>query len=662
MHVKSIYKRLCGEKGPIDRLFMTRMQYYTDDSLSVYTHKQYTVDEKINRALATDGSAGQFAKQSNYEEMWKNKSSSEAMEIWRKLTSQIIEQAYVLNDVPEEIVAYMLYRKREAINSKDDGSPKETRVMNAPNLVARVTDSVVMTEFNEAVINSRVVDTSSLGINVFVEMKQVIFFNKLIKSLVADFADYDGSQHPAQGFMICKMRMKYMLLTGAPVEHVAYMLPRYKKHMVRTVKSTWGIEYDVVGQQASGDLTTSDDNTVKTKAVVVSVLQRFHKLGMIKMIKKVPTIRDFVVGDKSTCNVTADDVFITFEPTDKWDDEKAERIYKEESARMGWNVKEGSFAITPMLQDGTNEYLSHTVKRRKFYSQYKDSEIEFAALSRPQERSHAKWCIAAELGANPNRQEKAKLVSKYLTLTMVSIGNPEVIASSLHMLYKLKASCGKFTSPYNWSGISATTIKNLDLNCMLELQLNVMFAKRYDYIEISQEEAVMIKSIIDELKCDMYTDISNGTLPSFELSRFEGILTDALFNYRQLKDIVQSAYGALSLASRIVTPPEAYAWWTDYQLPHLETGRVRPAKRITSCVHTIMIPEMVTCKPGCKIKFKCEECFKNDNEKQYEGINIKIIQTSGYKKEVRRDEKAHAAVGDDTSINTVNTTLLDIDD
>lgn len=115
MHVKSIYKRIVGIRYP----YVTAKQKEFADILIKLADELpkviITEEEAIMKALGTSGTAGQFAKRSTMEEIWKDKNNEMGVELWYKITRQIRLLVMLTDKIPQPLVQYMLYRKAEAL-------------------------------------------------------------------------------------------------------------------------------------------------------------------------------------------------------------------------------------------------------------------------------------------------------------------------------------------------------------------------------------------------------------------------------------------------------------------------------------------------------------------------------------------------------------------
>jgi ribosomal protein L44E len=635
MHVKSLYKRCCGQKKTIDLKAVDNMEYANRNTNMKLPRIKITREQSVIKALGTSGSAGQFSKKSNYEEIWKNSTSQEAVTIWSQMIENALECVYMTNEFPQEIAGYMLYRKREAIGVADDGM-KETRLMNAPNLMTRILDSATFSSYNEAMIEIREKDASSIGMNIFQELSMIMYHDPGKIMICTDYSDYDGSQHPTQSFHVARARVKYMKENNQPIIERAYIAPRYDAHMNRVVKSTFGIRYHVIGSQASGDITTSDDNTEKTKCGMVETTNGLVQEKLIKTSQKVHVIGTILDDPEINANANGDDTALIVTPTDLWSDEKANQIMTSKTANLGWTIKEGSFQAHNMVQDGRNEYLSHSVTRRRFMTQHRNKVIEFATLTRPRDRAYAKWGIAAEMSVIPSKTERGKLSSKYLSLTMACIGNPEIMAASLHMLNKLRTGLINTDTPWSWSGIKATTLADITLNKCLEMQLCCELDDRYDYIEVTNGEKMMINMIEEMLNIDIDNDNTNHNMKSMT-SWKDSTVKDNWWNYRQYKYLVVNHLRELDRRSYTNTPIQSHKWWNERDNSEESNTFDKVTKNkggVNRCKHIHM---NIVGHPTTKydINLKCKECYDTTIEKYYTGKYICITSLTSEDSDVK---------------------------
>lgn len=647
MHVKSIYKRLCPEKYPINTNTIYNMIDILDNLTIDFTAKNMTKEEKIKRALGTDGSPGQFSKRSQFEEIWKLKTSQISVDLWVQIVDHIFEIVYLTNNVDERFTQYMLYRKREAIAVDENNNPKPTRLMNAPNLVARICDSIAFTEYNDNIMESRFKTPASLGMNIFIELKMLLVYNPDYNYLVSDYKDYDGSQHPAQGYAMCLNRIKYMIKTESDVKLITYMLPRYNAHMYRTVKSTWGIEYDVIGQQASGDITTSDDNTEKTSALQVMIINEAIKRKLINVNKQ----KDFFSALESKeigIDVTSDDTGIMYKSNNK--EHELLNLCKEKTNEMGWAIKEGSVSYGQMLQNGENEYLSHSVVRKRFMTRNGEI-IHFAVTTRKIPRYTGKSAIAAEMSKELGPINRAKLASKYLTQLMVSIGNPEMIMMAIYQLLLVRSASSDYKGSYSWSGIKACTIKDIDLNRMIELQAQTKFERRIDWIELTTEEIMTIIAIKNKIENQLITFKATYNIKNIdEINNLIVIKENKWWNVRSAIQYLVTITKALDKASYMTSPKETIKWWEEIDTSKIEKqntkdktdksiDKIQKKKygKILLCKHMDIYSELET--TGIfDIKLKCEKCYLTDKELRDYIINIGYYRINTNDDEINKHE------------------------
>lgn len=636
MHVKSIYKRLCPKKSTINTKTLRQMREKMVRIVDHLNCNTSSKDSRLMRALNTKGTAGQFSKGSAYEQIWKTSLNLYATEMWMTISMCNIENVAKSGEVKQSIAGYMLYRKKEAINSTDN-EPKPTRLMNAPNLICRLSDSITFTDFNDAVIEAREEIASSLGINVFVEMKLIHAYNRDFVYITSDYKDYDGTQHPYQGYAAALTRILYGIKNNMDPIELAYIIPKYKSHMYRHVESTWGISYDVVGQQASGDITTSDDNTLKTSAMCALYIDELAKQKQIILSKEYESEVDIYLEIKEGfigMDVTSDDTGLMVQPSEKFDEKKVENIYTTLTKQVGWQIKEGSFDIKQMNQDPL-EYLSHGVQDRSFRTRSKLTILTMRCIIRPNSRAWGKFMIAAELDNIMNNANKAKLASKYMTLAMVSLNNPAMMLVSLELLIKLRVTPTSHEGSYSWANIKAQSLRSLLLNNAIRLQSTINMTERFDWIEIKDEEMPLFKRFKDSFdKSVMSIEAIDARLkpPS---SNYQSIMDGNWFNWREALMVTQSIlrqcerHGVLALQTNITND-----WWIDRldivntQLINADDSNLTIKRETTSCEHIKYWHEATQNIKKSDTKFQvhflCLKCYKQRKEKRYEKINISI--------------------------------------
>jgi hypothetical protein len=628
MHVKSIYKRLCPKKGKINIKNIKRMDEITSELTPLLGNETKKYEDKIISALSTSGTAGQFAKGSSYEEIWKNAQNMEATDIWNDLSKDILNSVYLNNKMEEDLVQYMLYRKKEAVNSSN-GVPKETRVMNAPNLVSRIVDSITFSEYNDALIKAREIVPSSLGMNIFLEMKLIHIRDKRKVYITCDFADYDGSQHPAQGYIAAKSRIMYNIQHNKDEKMTSYILPKYKEHMIRRVKSTSGIYYDVIGQQASGDITTSDDNTLKTTAVMVMILIELVKQEQIVVKNKdnfdlIYEIEEGTLG----IDITSDDSGLVVIPSDKFDEIIVSKIYKQVVESVGWYIKQESFSIN-IMGDNTLDYLSHGVSDRFFATNEMKTMMEFRVLKRPEGKQWGKFCISPEIDNILNTENKSKLMSKYMTLTMVSLGSPLMMLMSLKMMLIFRSTATDHKGSYSWAGIKAETIDALELNRCIQLQLGSDCTDRFDWIEIQDNEKIDFEIGIKEFEEQLVKVDRLDMRIQLDTNRMKVIYNGKFWNYRSTLKIVQSVFNKLDKHGLISAKKDDDKWWNNKEN---KDGEYKPGKTniiggITKCDHlSNNVVDKFSCKNKYGLRILCSQCYEIRTEKRYECVNIKYIE------------------------------------
>lgn len=615
MHVKSLYKRVLGDKEKfnisVQRQFITILKSLTRKMV----FQEVSEKEAIIKALSSKGTAGQFAKRSDMEDVWKDKTSEISYDIWLKMTKLVRNIIVQTDEYPLSFVQYMLYRKKEPL-PVEEGEIKVTRIMNAPHLVARVSDCLPFMPFNNALAESRWQMLQKVGMNIFVELKMILIYNPDYDVVLTDFKDYDGTQHPTQMLGCCAARMKYAYDNGQSAESMMYLLPRYMRHVRRNVKSTFGIEYETEGQLASGDITTTDDNSIKSEVQALmcneNLKKAAHRKGLnINEVNKL-ILTTALMSDDSARAIRRG----IFEKTE------IEEILSETAKSIGWKVKEGSYEQYRMTQSGDAYFLSHSIKRRWYAVENLKYKICIPIVVRERERAAGKWTIASEMEDDMSAENKAKLASKYLTTIMVSPGNPELMISSMYMLLWLRCGTAQFQGPYIWMGLQAKTIQSIDLSKILEMQTKTIFLiTRFTSIEIDEIEEECIRYQIKQMN-RLIDEYKIGNVISKKFNEYFKVdIIDGFWNYQATIRKLQTIMFELERNSQMKAKETHEKWWKDrLEMIEMPENRIR----VSHCEH--IMPKQVYAHEGYKVKLKCLNCWIEDKEQPDRTINICTIE------------------------------------
>lgn len=600
-HVKSLIKRVCGKKLEPDIRITKKFE---EKMVSIYEQIGLTepnLTKNIIKAMQTKGTAGQYAKKSAFEEIWKQSTSKEMIRFWKTEVIKYMKTAMITKQIEERLISYMLYRKREALPLNEEGVVKITRIMNAPSLPSRYVDSHVFEPVGEGMSMKRGIITPNIGINIFIELKMILIYNPNKKMLELDISDYDGGITAAQGYVNCKARMLHMIKNNYSIEEICYLIPRYDKHIFRIVRSTKGITYMVLGSQATGDITTSVDNTSKSAAAAEMIID---------------TLEEEKIITNSWPQTHGDDNITSFSLHGSKDD--IEHIVKAIMTDLGWQIKEGSVIINDALQDGKAMFLSHGVKIKKILCE-EDKELQFAILVREKVRLCAKWAIAAEMGEKINKETRAKLASKYLSFLMTSLGHPDVMMASIHMLLYLQSTSGSYTGQYTWGAIEAKTMADVTLENIVKLQLPITLKYKPIAIEVTDEEkSNIIETIIlinNLLRSNHKQFGYTGNVVQFHTN----IVTNYWYYEATLNELI-IVLKQYEKSSHIFRPTGTVCWWDIVE----RTVKPKPVRigKIRFCEHVLEIAKWNESR--WEVKILCEECWSQRIEEPYKEINCTI--------------------------------------
>jgi hypothetical protein len=431
------------------------------------------------------------------------------------------------------------------------------------------------------------------------------------------------------------------------IKEMCYIIPRYKAHMIRTVKSTSGIECSVVGQQASGDITTADDNSGKTIGFMANVYNELVYQNIIDHNKNEEFL-NAIESKKIGIDITGDDTGFMCKII-KNDYSTIEEVYNNQASKFGWNVKAGSFSITTLVQDGNSEYLSHSVKRRSIYSRNFYYTSQFAMLVRPRQRAIAKAMFAPEIEQNIGVKLRSKLASKYLSLMMTSIGMPELIAIGMLGLITVRSSASDYIGSYAWAGIKANTVADLDINKMVRLQTGVEFEDiRFDWVQLFDGEEEYIRLVMDEIIVKMKEAKETYGLQIEDDLRSLKVIRENKWNVRAAIKSVEMMYKKMDKASYISKNKLDCPWWEINEETILPQENTSLIGEVRGCGHVTI--------PKCKVKtefdviVKCKDCYSQDIEQRYEGINMMLERINDNNKTIESEQGEEEDLSDKTQL------------
>lgn len=464
MHCKAIHKRLgANKKNPTLGGLISQLLYMVANF--GYLTSRHSKQTKIKKALMTEGTAGEFAKRTILESVWKE-NTSESLDMWMMLVDEIILYLQTEIAIPDKLFRYMMYRKREVLPVDENGDVKVTRLIQAAGLEMRIPDAVVFGDFNETMVSERANTFSDIGMRIDHELP--IFCDPWERDwkIVADFSDFDGHQHPMH-MMNCKYVRQIANLTclkdaAETVENNLYLSAKYKLHVERKVDTNWGISVQMMGQLASGDIVTSDDNTMRACGFIYMTLaDARHEMALPKQHPEMDPVGKGMGDDIAIKgNIFTDPTSI------------GASAYKQ-AARLGYNLKEMLHYESGFYGDNTVR-LGHSVETVTLLGEgYK---ITVPAITRPEARLYGKMFKCAELPNVFNEKAANVIISKMNSYMSMLWGMPEVtmlamgvimvvvtLVDDRHWKYDTEEDTKDRDIPYNWRNMA------LDMNTISEI-------------------------------------------------------------------------------------------------------------------------------------------------------------------------------------------------
>lgn len=451
MHVMAIYKRLASDRFSPTAAGIEEMKNIALERWVLNT-KQLDYQECLLKAIGTKGTAGQWSKKTIIDSGWKSLEDPNCIKLWESITIEFLYNVIHALCYNETYANYSLYRKVEVLPLDDKGEIKITRLIQAASLPLRMSDSVVFTEYNEAFVNKRLCSYSDIGLRI--ERELVMFINPFTDDgyLICDFSDFDGHQHPLHMNIgkLCRMmsNMKSTRSIHDKVRRHYYLKNKYRLHMTRRLTSTWGINIQMYGTLASGDIVTSDDNTLKTASF----------LSMVE--KRIKTIAD---QDQRYINYKAvgDDVKIRIGP--KGDYIACKDVVKNIATSLGYNLKECIFYNSYKSGDICVS-LGHSIET--ILVEFIDNnngiveQMTFPILTRPDDRLWTKFLKSAEIAPQMTYRTKQIQVSKMISYIIMLWGMPEVELLAFSVILQLGVyglPDKEYEMPYTWRDLNIDT-------------------------------------------------------------------------------------------------------------------------------------------------------------------------------------------------------------
>jgi len=487
-HVLSINKRILSTKKMI---VLKSNDEFLHEMVEIYGDlKYYNISRKdaVIRALSTDGSAGEFAKRTLLEPAWKDQTVPEILTTWQLITDKIYNSCMFEKKLNEDITEYMLYRKNEILPYDENSEIKITRLMNSPNLAARVADTYAFWPMNEAINENRWNTPGKLGMNIATDLNLMITHEIDIVILCADFSDFDGSQHPYQMYANCHTRVKHTAQSDidlkSKIQKISYITKRYEAHWRREVHSNDGVQLTIVGQQASGDITTSDDNTMRSATYMKMVIKLYNTMAYKKMDE-----------DEIILICSGDDVNIVSRENNIEVDKFKTSMYQV-AYYLGWSLKMVDVFKTENNNIKEAMILSHGIELNKVI--INSTKFIVPLLTREKEKQWAKWDWAAEQPKQLSNKTAAKITAKMISFIVMLWSDAKMLVYCHYMLITLMSKSAT-TRPesYSWRKLDKIGLEVIKPNNLLSMQLGINLPQSEMLLKIHGKD---YENIMEKLK------------------------------------------------------------------------------------------------------------------------------------------------------------------
>lgn len=500
MHVKSLKKRLLSKRhSPSLKTLITFTFTMIKHFAFIRTEEVSTV-QGVRKALITKGTAGEFSKGTILESEWKNVNNVNLLASWLMAVPKVITAIGEKLPIPDRYKTYMVYRKVEILPKDENGEMKVTRIMQAPNLVLRVADSVVFSDLNNALGEMRFKDVIQIGINIITELPLFLDMNEMYVYLSSDFSNYDSTGHPGQmeanKLTRCINKIYNHGTNRRTVSEIKYLNKRYDIQIERKIDSLWGLSGIIVGQQASGDITTSDDNSMRSATYTDMVFDE-------QDIK-----RDQKDADAMT---SGDDIIFKLFGVNI---ESFKHTMVNVSKKLGW--------VMPLIEQqqfGTNakpEFLGHTTCLVEFVLPNDNAYLRIIVTTREQERMIGKMMMNANLEDELTSHAKMIQTAKCLSYINMLWPRSDVFLYNIYLLIKMSTEALADISdlPYVWQqmGIPITANMNQIMYNTTGLEFNNdVIIKEVFNIHTIQVINIIMKDPITRRLTSIITDKKDGT-------------------------------------------------------------------------------------------------------------------------------------------------------
>lgn len=556
-HVLSLNKRVLGAKSDLNLSFCDTFIRIMGETYQNAEYINISKRQSVIKALSTPGSAGEFAKMTTLEPIWKDSTIPLIIKTWIKIMDIILYECAINGKIPQFAIDYRLYRKIEILPFTDEMTHKITRLMNAPNLIARVVDNWVFYPFNESMIINRFNIIPKLGLNITLDISEIIPHYGHWVGFLCDFTDYDGTQHAYQMFGCLIVRIKHLinnrsiLTEDEFIMKYYYLIKRYEKHIFRDVRSNDGILLHMIGQQASGDITTSDDNSLRSSAYLILVMARINV--SVNDLTRLEIIRIGASGDDTWLFLNKhyfSKQFVSQVP------ESMEYISKQ----LGWKLKMIDFYDSDRKEETVSpDVLSHHIQTSlvvdKNFNEYKIQTVK-----RNEQKTWAKWDFSPNQTSKLSNEKCYKLSTKMLSFMTCLFGNTALYFHSLRVLLKVRSGiCKMNTDTYSWRNIEKIGINCLDLNNLCESQTSYKW-EDLTFLEIQEEDLEETKNALNMIKIE-----TNITIIILTQNK------KYFVNFSKLKYNISKFMDQELKKGLVKTKSESVNWWNEILIKPFES-------------------------------------------------------------------------------------------
>jgi len=221
----------------------------------------------------------------------------------------------------------------------------------------------------------------------------------------------------------------------------------------RKIESSWGISIDIIGQQPSGDITTSDDNSARSATFVIVVSMMYKNEVKCRWSIKEP-IYDrkgmYKFSDYQYDSQTTGDDFLTKIGRQVSEKETVDNMIMT-AKTIGWSLKECN--AYPSVEDGGVPIsLGHSVEPVTIIINNELEHITIGMIMRPGRVLYPKMLFKAGEFNKMTLTMRQNIMAKMLSYIYMLWGMPEVVVTALYIACEIGLPIpNKDKLPYTWS-------------------------------------------------------------------------------------------------------------------------------------------------------------------------------------------------------------------